>query len=179
MLTDPPLPAGQCASNVLVKWRLLLPASTLPPLALALTALALVPSAANLLLVAHQMPAGEESWTAERMGRLLPGLLEQSALSFFLCAFQVHESASPLPSFCSSPLPGLPTPCCPPCSAPPEAILLPLLGVMLAASSPADGARSLSHERLGWLVLWQNVAVFRCVSCFQIHPWLRHDRHDL
>lgn len=29
------------------------------------------------------------------MGRLLPGLVEGSALGFFLCAFQVHESGSP------------------------------------------------------------------------------------
>lgn len=180
----------QCATNVVVKWRLLVPLSYLPPLALGLTALALLPSSFYVLHLAHVLPSGAFGGREERGGRageIVGKLVEHASLSFFLCAFQVHESAflppplpihillSPfLPFF--TPLRGSDHPhssllgfplvlCAGPKTT--EAILLPLLGSMMALAAPSN---VLSREQIRWAVLNQTVGMFRSVLSDRFSP---------
>ena len=81
----------QCASNTVLKWKTLLPATALPPLALALTFLSLLPSAIHFLYLSHTLPKGTN------FSKLLPVLVWESAMSFFLFSFQVHEKSVLVP----------------------------------------------------------------------------------
>ncbi|KAL7417090.1 glycosyl transferase [Mrakia frigida] len=80
-----------CASNTVLKWKTLLPTSALPPLALALTFLSLLPSAIHFLYLSHTLPKGTN------LSKLLPVLVWESAMSFFLFSFQVHEKSVLVP----------------------------------------------------------------------------------
>jgi alpha-1,3-glucosyltransferase len=76
---------------VVIKWRSLLPTSALPPLALTLTFVSLLPSTLHFLYLAHTLPH------RANLTRLLPVLVWESAMSFFLFSFQVHEKSVLVP----------------------------------------------------------------------------------
>lgn len=115
----------KCASNVVIKWRNLLPASTLPPLALLLTFGALLPTSLHFLYLSHTLPKATD------VSRLLPVLVWEGAMAFFLFAFQVHE----------------------------KSVLVPLLGVLMAVFGGDEV--DMPKEDVNWGIFVNNVAVFR------------------
>jgi alpha-1,3-glucosyltransferase len=119
-----------CASNVIIKWRSLLPPSALPKLATAATAVGFLPSMVTLIspgLKAFRSGAYLGADRAATLSLLLYALF-QTSMSFFLFSFQVHE----------------------------KSILLPLLPLTLLAAASSPG-RSDVWE---WGILVNNIACF-------------------
>ena len=119
-----------CASNVIIKWRSILPLSALPKLATAATAVGFLPSIAGLVnpgLKAFRSGAYIRADRAPTLS-LLPYALFQTSMTFFLFSFQVHE----------------------------KSILVPLLPLTLLAATSSPGQSDVWE----WGMLVNNIACF-------------------
>ncbi|EJC98153.1 glucosyltransferase [Fomitiporia mediterranea MF3/22] len=134
-----------CASNVILKWRTLLPQPTLIKLSTALTVLGFLPSAIQLVATGWKTmdlspddsgrPESRDTSIKKRKDEtvatptlpILPWAMLSSSMSFFLFSFQVHE----------------------------KTILLPLLPINLLLSGAPQNS-----FMFNWGMLVNNVAVF-------------------
>ncbi len=147
-----------CASNIVVKWRILLPVELLPKLAALATLAGIFPSLIHVLFISWKLrdpPPPGAFHNGGTSPRSLNTLAESSApafktssptvalllwslfncsMAFFLFSFQVHE----------------------------KSILLPVMPLMLLMSGRSE--IDVDSGTWEWAVLLQNVGAFRWVS---------------